>query len=236
MLMSLLLASIAQANERKFVYTYETFALPPDARELEIWTTIRPEEGGPELIQRAELEMAIGPRLLTALYLNWEAGPAGATYEGVSNEWKWTLTSRVAQPVGVALYGEWALGPHETELEAKLLLDKELGKALVAANFVGEYAIERPGGEVQPETEIEEKNILAFGYTVAPGISLGAEAVNTLEFHEGELEYVKLQAGPNAQFTTQTFWVAGTAMIGVLETNAEEPPPFEVRTILGLWF
>ena len=100
------------------------------------------------LDQRIELEFGVADRLMTAFYLNyeWKAGDANGAEPGgglvteqgasISNEWKYKIADRVADPLGVALYGEFTLGLHERELEFKVILDKQLGRFLLAGNLV----------------------------------------------------------------------------------------------------
>src|SRR5262245_22445372 len=89
-------ASLAQANDRHFTYTYESAVLPPDARELEVWTTWRTgrDRYYSAFDHRLEFEIGLTERLLTAFYLNFggvtletEFGSRESTfdYQGVSS-------------------------------------------------------------------------------------------------------------------------------------------------------
>lgn len=57
------------------------------------------------------------------------------SFDGIWSEWK--LLSRHVALVGVTFCGEVGLGPVETELEAKLILDKEGDPVVLAHNPVG---------------------------------------------------------------------------------------------------
>lgn len=244
MLLTTLLLSTAFANERRFVYTYETPVLPKDAIELEPWTTITPGELGPTLSQRMEMEFGITNRLQTALYFNWTAEPGSVSYDGISSEWKLNLLRRAVKPIGLALYGEVGISPSATELEAKVLLDKEMGSVIVAANLVGELEMEREleveeSGEieVEHEQEVEAKLDLAAAYVFSSNHSLGLESVVASEFHEGELEETTIQVGPSVGYGTTAWWFAGTTLIEVAAITEEEEEseglPYQVRFLLG---
>jgi hypothetical protein len=125
------------ANERHFSYTYESGVLPPGEREFELWTTYRAGRHDlyVRLDHRAEFEIGLTNRLMTAFYLNWQdvnqevpTAPSSTqrqfSFEGISSEWKYKLSDPVADGFGSAVYGELGLGTGEVELEGKLILDK----------------------------------------------------------------------------------------------------------------
>ena len=232
----------AHANERRFTHTYETDVLPQGAIEIEPWTTMTPGPLGLSFANRLEFEVGLTDRLQTAWYFN-SASPAGGGFEfaGVSSEWKYNLLSRAVNPVGLALYAELGLGGQEIELEGKVLLDKELGKTVLAYNLVGELELE---GEVE-DGEIEEweregkiENVLGASTRVGKAFTLGAEFENGLEFHGG-LEGVSFAVGPAAGYGTPEWWAAATALyaIGAIEDGAFEASTeeaIEIRVLFGI--
>ncbi|RME26669.1 MAG: hypothetical protein D6798_06260 [Deltaproteobacteria bacterium] len=241
------LATPAQANERRFTYTYESLTMPRGVREIEPWTTfILPHHEGEGLTmqQRMELEVGLTDKLLTAFYINWSADPSGSRFDGVSSEWKLNLRSRATQAVGMALYGEVGVGPTETELEAKLLLDEEWGGLVVAYNLVGELEWEREeeidaagAVEVEHEREIVVENLLAASYKV-DAVHFGAEVIQKNEWKEDETE-MKLSAGPALGWVGPGLWATATVPVTFLELvdgEAEVEPAVAVRLIAGLDF
>src|SRR5687768_11304036 len=118
---------LTQAQDRIFTYTYQSTVLNKGQREIEIWNTL--ESGKDDyyrrLRHRIEYELGLGGNVQTAFYLNLDQRLNGNVGLGFSNEWKWKLFDPVANPVGLALYGELTLKPHETEVEGKILLDKQ---------------------------------------------------------------------------------------------------------------
>ena len=95
------------------------------------------------------------------------------------------------------------LGPDETELEGKIILDKQVGRTLHAFNIVGEYEFEKEfeseNGSLEAETEREAYFELdyAFSFRIKDGFALGLEARNQNQFSaSNELESSVLSLGP----------------------------------------
>ncbi|MFA6467312.1 MAG: DUF6662 family protein [Bacteroidota bacterium] len=214
------------SNERKFAFTYETSVLPKGAREIELWNTDRRGRAYfyRRLDQRIEYEFGVTDNLMSAVYLNYtwrvrdsnEGAPGGAKSSSysmsISNEWKYKLMDRVADPFGFAVYGEWTVGPDKQELEGKLLFDKQLSNLLFALNAVGEQ--EWSYDVVNGTTEIEEELIaeidLAAAYEFTPHFSVGLEALQKTVFINGSLKHSSLFAGPSIAFSNEYFWTVLT--------------------------
>ena len=235
----------AHANERHFTYTYDTEVLPVEARELELWTTFLPMESGMlDMKQRAELEFAVSPKLMSAFYLNWSGGMHGSSFDGVSSEWKVNLLSRTVEPLGLALYGEVGVGPEEVELEAKLLLDKEVGPLLLAYNLVGEAEIESEmsGAEVESEVEYVMEHDLGATWRFSPHFSAGVELRNHTEFPEGEFEHAAFFVGPTVAYSSTSWWAALSVLPQVYAIHDEpglvldEHVMDEARLLVGFHF
>jgi hypothetical protein len=216
----------AAANERHFTFTYESATLPRGAREIEVWTSPALGRGHfyARFDQRFEFEVGVTDRLMTAFYVNFSGSnetvfdPATMTkqrqqsfdFGGVSSEWKYKLSDPVADAVGLALYGEVLVSPTESELETKLILDKQVGDLLLAANIVGEYELEY-GTIQETEPEVKLEGHLALGYQVHPGLWLGLEARSETILEEGEkLESSTLHAGPVLAYGSKGWWAAFT--------------------------
>lgn len=198
------------------------------ARELEIWNTYRSSRGYfyRRLDQRAEFEFGVGSNVMSALYLNYtwlERDPNGTAPGGdpvssssvsISNEWKFKLADRVADPVGLGLYTEATLGLDEFELEGKLLLDKQLGKWLVAFNAVAdnEWATELVSGETHTSSEFTAEFDLGIAYAVQSNFSIGLEVRNHNEIVGGEWEHSALFAGPVLSYSSDAWWATLTIL------------------------
>lgn len=216
-LVAALLAGAATANERHFAFTYESAVLPPLERELEIWTTPRMGRDTYFLAfdSRVELELGLTDRLMTAFYLNGSAHSrqVGAELErsfefgGISSEWKYKLFDPVADPLGLALYGEvtWALD--EVALELKVILDRRLGPLLLAANLSVEEALALELGGVGRETDIEVD--LAAAYFLSEHLTVGLELRNLNQAAPGPgWLYSTLYLGPTLAYSSASWWVA----------------------------
>ena len=216
LLTTLLFISILQlgnAQDRIFTYTYQSTVLNKGQREIEIWNTL--ESGKNDfyrrLRHRVEYELGLGGNVQTAFYLNIDQKFREPASIGFSNEWKWKLLDPVANTIGAALYGELTLKPHETELEGKILLDKQTGAFLHAVNLVIERGWEKEfeGEEIITEPFTEAEFNYALAYRIKPGFHLGIESLLRNEWAP-EREYSNLFAGPCFSFAHENFWINGT--------------------------
>ena len=245
-------AAPAAASGRRFTSTYESLVLAPGQLELEPWTTFR---GGREELylrfdERIELEVGVFENVQMAWYLNAKAVTEAAgpmlkkefEFAGVSNEWKWKLMDPVADPMGLALYGEWTAAPSEAELEAKVIVDKRFGDLIAALNVVGEVEWElEEADEVEAELGLEVDAGLA--YLITPGLGLGLELVNQTGFgHEG-LEHSVIFAGPTLSWATDRWWAAVSVQPQVVDLarlgtpglqDVEDHERVSARVLLGI--
>ncbi|MBI1945001.1 MAG: hypothetical protein HYS27_04850 [Deltaproteobacteria bacterium] len=229
-------AAPAAASERRFTYTYESLVLNPGSVEVEPWTTFR---GGREGLylrfdERIEIEIGVLENLQMAWYLNGKAVTEAAggllkkevEFGGVSNEWKWKLLDPVADPVGLALYGEWTAAPSEAELEAKVIVDKRFGDLIAAANVVGEieWELETPD-EVAQELVLEVDGGLA--YLVTPAFGLGLELRNHTEWGGAGFEHSVVYAGPTLSYAAERWWIAFSALPQVVDLGRLGSPQLQ---------
>jgi hypothetical protein len=231
------LPELGVANERRFAYVYETPVLSPGARELEIWNTYR---SGKEymfrrLDQRIEMEFGVADRLMTAFYLNYEwvasddngALPGGTLGSeqtaSISNEWKYKIADRVADPLGAAVYAEYTFGLLERELEMQVILDKQFGRFLFAGNLVGEHEWEDDmvNGVTETERELTLGVRGGVAYSVSAQFSLGVEVVEQNILKEGTVEHAALFAGPVLSYATDDWWATLTVMPQVAALKGE---------------
>lgn len=180
-----------------------------DGAEVEV-------EGRLPVCAQAELELGLGANWQTSLYLDFGTvhdGPSGSTVQNwmVSNEWKWKLLDPVADALGLALYGEVTAGVSAYELESKLILDKRLGRLLLALNLIGELEWESQFSGWLHEQQLEAS--AGAEYAVGAGFHLGLEArVNTVwETHTGFVGGAVF-LGPVLSYVRPTWWVALSVM------------------------
>lgn len=230
----------AQANERKFAYTYETSVLPQDTREIELWNTY--QTGKPyfyrQLNQRVEYEVGLGRNFMTSVYLNYEwkmadsngdlpnGEVASSSSASISSEWKYKLFDRTADPIGFGLYGEATLGLDESELEGKLLFDKQLGKMLLALNAVFEREwksnLENGVTVINAESKLEFNLGTSFAFT--QHFSAGVEVLNKnlLSDEQGNGGHSALFAGPVVSYMAENWWATLTFMPQLANLNNKQ--------------
>ncbi len=209
------------ASERHFTYTYESAVLHPGGREFEPWSTFRLGKDGfyAALDTRLEAELGVTDRLQTSLYLNLSSlnqdTPLGresaTTLQGLSSEWKLKLADPVADPVGLALYGELSGGPGEAEIEGKLILDKRVGRWLGALNLTGEHGWEfAEQGATANESVFE---LTAAGcYFLRPDLTLGLELRSHTVWPPGDQTRSALFLGPSVSYSREGWWIAVSAL------------------------
>ncbi len=222
-LFSLISIQVLNAHDRRFAFSEQSSVLPAQASELEIWNTLSYSRDYfyRRIDTRLEFEYGLGSNLSTAIYLNHEAaafnsapGMAQGTKAtdiavSVSNEWKYKLSDPAADPVGIALYGEATVGIDESELEAKLIFDKQIGSNIAACNFIVEHEWETDveNGITQATAEWEPSFTAGFTHFFTPAFALGLEANAVSIIEQGSLTHAALFAGPVASYADEHIWV-----------------------------
>jgi hypothetical protein len=213
----------ATATERHFTYTYGSAVLNRGDVEVEPWTTLRVERSGfyARFDQRLEVEVGLAERLQSSWYLNLTAinqeieGARASKFEfaGVSSEWKYKLADPVADPFGAALYGELTAGPSESELEAKLILDKHLGALVAAFNLTAEHEWIYESAETEREFVLELDGGLAC--FLSPALTAGLEIRSHSDWESAEgwgMQHSALFAGPALSYAQPAWWAALTIL------------------------
>lgn len=221
-LLNIISLNSAQANERRFGYTYETSVLPYGTKEIEIWNTSRRGRGYfyRRLDQRVEYEFGLGSNLMSAFYLNYTSrakddngnstgGNKSTSYAAsISSEWKYKILDRIANPIGFAVYSEATLGTDKYEIEGKLIFDKQIENVLIAFDVVGELESESDvvnGTEIVSE-ETKIKSDFGVGYIFNSGFGTGIELRNENIFVKGLLNHSSLFGGLTFSYSTEEWW------------------------------
>ena len=149
------------------------------------------------------------------------------------------MLDRVADPLGIALYGEWTLGLNEFEVEGKLLLDKQIGKFLFALNGIAEYEWETEfeNGETELEKEFKFEFASGIAYMVNPNFAFGIEIMNKNILAEGTISLSTIFAGPTLSYSSKNWWATVTVMpqlstVKGTSTNS----PIETRLLFSFEF
>lgn len=240
----------AAASDRLFAFTYETPALQRGQVEIEPWLTASVGRDAYyfRLDHRMELEWGLGANVQTAFYLNFrvQAEDLGGgvmkketKFRGFSNEWKFSLLDPVADPLGLALYAEVGVQPHEIELEGKLLLDKAFGPVMVAVNVIGELEVKPQPEGAAPELEGKATFLLAGSVRLGKHVALGAELREMNTFEDGALQHAFLHMGPALHLRGDKVWFVLTAMPQLLDLasgthNTKDGEWLETRIVFGI--
>lgn len=224
----LIFAITSNAQDRLFTYTYQSNVLNKGQREIEVWNTFRTGKTDyfARLDNRTEFEIGLGKNLQTAFYLNLTTATKTTSVLGLksfntqneisfSNEWKYKLLDPVANPIGLALYGEYGIGANEYELEGKVIVDKKIGAVTLAANAIYEMELEPEYAGTELELEAEEhKADLNFSaaYALNPKFNLTMESAFKNVFAGGELEHSALYAGLGLSYVQNNFFINFTVL------------------------
>ncbi len=226
-LLSVTVSSTVVADERHFTFTYESAVLPRLENEIELWIT--PRAGRRDYFlgfdYRLEFERGIADRLVTALYFNFSHQTAGAAHNtstdwSFSNEWKYKVLDPVGDPVGLALYGEITGGPHQLDLETKLILDKYFAGFIAALNLVTEYGWEFRDGKTTRDLRLEADSGVV--YSLGAGFFLGLEGRNeTIISSDGGFESSAFFAGPVFSYAASAWWATATLLpqLGAIQST-----------------
>ena len=210
-----------KAQDRFFARTYTTNVLPKGGIDLELWHTSRfghLNQYYNAQEQRMEIEVGLGKNWQTAFYFNRyqtrfsesDQGTSTSNEIGFSNEWKWKASS-TSRKLGVALYGEWGIkGGDEVELETKLILDRSLGKNLIAFNGVVAYEKEFEWEHSKVQSDEWESPVeldLGYMYNVNPSLGVGFELRNHNDISSDGWEHSALFGGPTINYRGSNWFV-----------------------------
>lgn len=231
----------ASADARRFAWNYESTTAPRGTREFEQWVTWSTDRDSDPLYDRLEfrheLEFGLADRVQLGVYLtDWRYT---RTEEGSDTQVRSTaaeLICNVSDPMtsalGVALYGEVAIGAEKLALEAKLLLEKPLGPFVAVANTVIEAEWEDVDW-VEDVGTIEQT--LGLSWEASPSLMFGAEGFVEKEFPGWESGPDAVAwAGPSASLRLPAFWVTTSPLFQV--TDEADEPGLKWRTLVGFDF
>jgi hypothetical protein len=192
--------------------------LNPGTAELEPWTTVRVGRADyySETDARIAFDYGIVRNLEGAFFWNFSTIAEdilvpGATqktrlndsqFDSFSLALKYKLSDPVADSLGSALYLEGSLGPLLTSVEGRVILDKQVGSLLLAANVVGD-AIEHL--ELRSDSEVTVAAVASAGYFVTPTFvpSLEIRSENGVS---KQLDRSVLYFGPSVSLLTEGWW------------------------------
>lgn len=185
---------VAGATPRPLPFTYTTETLGQGELEVEQYVDMTPamaldEDGKPAgyigMQFQTEFEYGITDRLELGLYVVYVPTPSGYTgvaemteKTGAKQRLRYVFADPGEWPIDVGVYGEAVEGDTEAEFEAKILLQRRLGKLRIDANLWGEYEYDLSG----PERDLVANPTLGFTYELSPAVHLGAEGWLRVKF------------------------------------------------------
>ncbi len=241
--LGLLAASFISANagSRKFAYSYETTTMAAGAMELESWVTWKTDKAADPDFERFdirhEFEYGVTDRLQLAFYFaDWRyeesSTESGKTeFHDIAFEAIYNLTDPNTTPFGSALYGEVKGSDDFIELEAKLLLQKNIGSWMFVYNVGG--AIEWENDYTEDKAELVQS--AGVSYQINPSWSAGVEMLHEIEVPDVDtIGDSGFYLGPNVSWRNERFSLAVTGLWQV--TSLADEPDFQLRTIFAFDF
>jgi hypothetical protein len=202
-LAAIALTSAANADHRKYVWTYQYGTLPPDAAELEFYQTTKLDETN-SWEYRIEIEHGLTPDWDMSVYQIF------AQKEGESFKWD---AVQVRTRYRLAPYGQFFMDPllyleyrrkvdlkQQNKFEAKLILAKDAERVNVALNPVYEF-FWAPG---EPKHEIG----IDVGISYSPSLkySIGLESTTRHEIVKNGNNETGSYLGPTVSFASGPIW------------------------------
>lgn len=188
------LAGPAAATPRVFPLSYGTQTNAPGEAELEQAIDLTPvpffEEPGARAWTlrtklNTELEIGLTDSLEFALYVAFANNPGEAVgavplyFDALRQRLRWRLTEPGQLPVDLGLYLEASESHDALELEARLLIEKRIGRLHLVSNLWVEVERGWGGGG-----EVVLRPTLGAAWELKPGVTLGLEAFLHTELEE----------------------------------------------------
>jgi len=258
----------ARATPRPLPFTYTTETLGQGELEVEQFADLTPVKGldsnnnptwylGTQF--QTEFEYGITDRLELGLYVVYVPTPATflevpemTEVTGVKERLRYVFADPGAWPLDVGVYGEIVEGQTEVELEAKVLLQRRVGKLRIDTNLWAEYELNLGSPQAGVLLGVHEKDIvlnptLGATYEITPAVHLGAEGWMRVEFQDPAVSPrpplalgPAVYAGPAVLFNFGKLWwstgiYARVSQVDhVMLAGTESYGPVWMRTIIGL--
>jgi hypothetical protein len=253
-------AGEARANPRPLPFTYQSETLPTGAVEIEQFVDFLPLRAqslsGDDVTVlmtqfTTEFEVGLTDRLELGLYVTYVPllnpdtyfmAPHPISGNGAKQRLRWRLADPEAWPVDVALYGEIAENEREIELEAKIILQRRIGRVRLITNLWAEHELYFNG-----DREWVLNPTLGATAELSPRYSVGLEGWMRSEYPVGAAGPRPFGLGPHV-FVGPTFlaafgrlwWSTGAyARVTDLDRAVAAGDAFGrfwVRTIIGVGF
>ncbi len=232
----------AQADERRFTYSYEPETLPEGGLEFEQWVTLRTQRtSGGEVKQgnynrwelRQELEYGVTDNYSVSLYLDTAAEsfrdfsrtPAtdvsSFDFKGISIENRYMVLNPAEHSVGLTLYLEPRFSGDEAEVEQRIILGQRHGDWKWAFNLT--HATDWADNLHTTEGEVEASFGLARDLGKHWSVGLELRDHNELPDYR-RWENTALFLGPVVSYRLEKWWAALTVMPQICGANFNGNP------------
>jgi hypothetical protein len=264
-LAGVLVVEAAGATPRVLPFSYPNETLAESETEVEVITDANPlrvpadaadpSQGNlwePQLILQTELEYGLTDRLELGFYQVFVSDPrSGGESAFKFDGLKWRLRTRLAEPgqwpVDVGFYFELETMHDELALEAKLNLQRRVGRALVLSNLWVEEEFERPYDTAAQgrQAHFVVNPTAGVAYEVTPSFQPGVEfwargqlAASGDTAQDRANSRVHYFVGPTAFTNFGRLWWSVGLYFNARSMHRPEPGdeygPFWLRTILGM--
>jgi hypothetical protein len=229
---------LADADERRFTYSYEPETLPEGSAEFEQWVTLRTQRNkvvGQENYNlweiREELEYGVTDKYSVSLYLNTEnesyRDPTTGDdfskfrFTGISIENRYMVLNPAEHAVGLTLYLEPRYSGDEAEIEERIILGQRSGEWKWAFNLT--HATEWTDNLHTTEGELEAS--VGLARDLGKNWSLGLELRDHNELPSyTHWENTALFLGPVVSYRKENWWAALTVMPQIYGANFQGNP------------
>jgi len=224
----LLFSSSAHADRRYYVWTYQYATQVEGNAEFENYLTLaipnRAVPGMSHWEHRLELEYGITNRWDISFYQIFSVeNPEGTLrYSGFQFRSRLRFFEAGDYLLDPLLYIEYIRKSDlraPNKIEGKLVLAKDIGKANLSANIIGEWLFGGANG-------FESGFAAGASYELTPAFRLGVEAIG--DFEQGEEHQLAL--GPVVSVATRKFWWT----LGVVFGSTSATEDIRIRALLGI--
>ncbi len=219
----------AYADRRSYVWTYEYMTMPKGMLEVETYITFaipKLEDSDNNTIKpQVEFEYGVTDRFDVALYQNWKIENSKSDnhgeYEGFKIRSRYRIGEKGKYIIDPLLYLEYKRNddfhkPHE--IEAKIIIAKDLGDFNISYNQIFERNLENEG-------KSEHAYASGISYAFGPRFKVSLES-------KGNYSESKYSIGPTVSYSFGKFWAA----LGVQAGLTDKTDELQSRLIVGVPF
>ncbi|MHC5088966.1 MAG: hypothetical protein ACYSOF_06990 [Planctomycetota bacterium] len=224
------LAAVAGADRRSYVWTYEYQTMPKGTAEIEYYLTHKVADWNKyddknTWEHMVELEYGLTDHWDVAIYQRWQQTNTEdkdtCDYTGSKIRTRYRIAEKDELPVDIVLYAEYILGDgpkNYDKFEGKLIFAKDFGQWNIAYNQIYETKTKNGHGS-------EHAYATGLRYEFSPTWKMGIES-------SGNYTEDKYYLGPTVSWAAEKFWVNFGALRGLNDTSDD----LQFRMIIGIPF